>query len=115
MAKQLKLKKKPKRYISIVLGAGLATFSMILLFNVYKEISITLQLKKELNDAMVELEKVNEENSLLTSQKDRLDDPNFVQSYARGNHMLSKEGEKIFYLPQSKPVETSVPEEDNQE
>ena len=115
MAKQLKLKKKPKRYISIILGTGLATFSIILLFNVYKEISITIQLKKELSEAMVELEKVNEENSLLTSQKDRLDDPNFVQSYARGNHMLSKEGEKIFYLPQSKPMETSVPEDNKHE
>ena len=31
--------------------------------------------------------------------KAKLEDPEYVKSYARGTYMLSKEGEQIFYLP----------------
>ena len=31
----------------------------------------------------------------------KLEDPEYVKSYARGEYMLSKEGEQIFYLPSS--------------
>lgn len=100
-----KIKKHPKKYISITLGIILSCISLYLLSEVYKEVSITLDLRKQMKLVEVELDIVNQENSLLTNSKDRLDDPNFIQSYARGNHMLSKEGEKIFYLPQSKVEE----------
>ncbi|MBR0213930.1 MAG: septum formation initiator family protein, partial [Solobacterium sp.] len=30
----------------------------------------------------------------------KLEDPDYIQSYARGNYMLSKDGEQIFYLPE---------------
>ena len=41
-----------------------------------------------------------EENEKLTSQKEKLQDPDYVESYARSNYNLSKQGEQIFYLPQ---------------
>ena len=59
----------------------------------------TMRLQKQLQEVKTELEIITEENTLLTSKKDKLEDPNYVQSYARGNYMLSKEGEQVFYLP----------------
>ena len=47
------------------------------------------------------LEKVQLENERLNKEKEKLQDPDYVQSYARGNYMLSKDGEQIFYLPES--------------
>ena len=43
------------------------------------------------------------ENERLVSEKEKLMDPDYVQSYARGNYMLTKDGEQIFYLPESNP------------
>ena len=59
----------------------------------------TMELKNQLEDVKLRLETIQAENEQLTSQQEKLQDPNYVQSYARGNYMLSKEGEQIFYLP----------------
>jgi lysyl-tRNA synthetase class 2 len=40
-----------------------------------------------------------EEAKKLADEKEKLLDPDYVENYARGNHMLSKQGEQIFYLP----------------
>ena len=41
-----------------------------------------------------------DENVYLTTERAKLEDPDYIQSYARGNYMLSKDGEQIFYLPE---------------
>ena len=46
------------------------------------------------------LQEVKDENTYLTQQKEKLQDPDYVESYARGNYQLSKDGEQIFYLPE---------------
>ena len=46
-----------------------------------------------------DIKKLREENASLVSKKGKLEDPNYVQTYARGNYMFSKDGEQIFYLP----------------
>ena len=46
------------------------------------------------------IEEVKQESAYLTSEKEKLTDPDYVQSYARGTYMLSKDGEQIFYLPE---------------
>ena len=61
----------------------------------------TVELKNQLAIVEQELAVIKEENSQLSSQREKLEDPDYVQSYARGNYMLSKEGEQIFYLPGS--------------
>ena len=105
----MKKKNKTKKIIGLIVGLVLACLSVSLLYKVYAEVTLTIELKQSIAEARAELELFNEENSTLTSYQERLNDPNFVQSIARGNHMLSKEGEKIFYLPQVNPQETNIP------
>lgn len=78
----------------VVLG-----FSGWLLYGVVAEIQTTIQLQKNLEEAQDRLVEIKEENDFLVAQKEKLQDSNYVQSYARGNYMLTKEGEQIFYLP----------------
>jgi len=80
---------------------ALIVASACLLAEVGKEVYTTMELKKQLAESQAEYQKVQDESSYLTSQKEKLQDPDYVQSYARGNYMLSKEGEQIFYLPEN--------------
>ncbi len=73
--------------------------SIFLLYGVGKEINSMLKLKKQKQLVEVEVKKLEEENVSLISQKNKLEDPNYVQTYARGNYMFTKEGEQVFYLP----------------
>ncbi len=57
-------------------------------------------LKKQLAEAQVRLQQVKDENAYLTSEKEKLEDPNYVASFARSNYLLSKADEQIFYLPE---------------
>ena len=96
-------KKKQKRkmtpfmrllcYIMIVV-------SCIMLYQVFREIYTTVELKQEISEAEIKYQEVLDENAYLTAEQAKLQDPNYVQSYARGNYMLSKDGEQIFYLPE---------------
>ena len=79
----------------------LIAFSIGLLYEVAKEVYTTIELKKELAVSQQKYQEVQDESSYLSSEKDKLQDPDYVQSYARGNYMLSKDGEQIFYLPEN--------------
>ena len=97
---QVKRKKKRKltpvvKLICFVI-IGLSFYLIYLSFN---EFVTMIELKSDLVDVQEQLQQVQDENTYLTSQRDKLQDPDYVQSYARGNYMLTKEGENIYYLP----------------
>lgn len=99
---QKKVTKKNKRKMTPLLKLicfVLIGVSAYLFYRVGKEIYTTVELTKQLNVAKEKFQKVKDESTYLSSEKEKLQDPNYVQSYARGNYMLSKEGEQIFYLP----------------
>ena len=48
---------------------------------------------------VLELKILEEENASLVAQKTKLEDPNYIETYARGEYMFSKDDEKVFYLP----------------
>lgn len=73
--------------------------AVILLFNATRNFLTTQQLKAELSGVVEKLEQLEKDNALLVEQRHKLQDPEYVIKYARGAYMLSKEGEKIFYLP----------------
>jgi cell division protein DivIC len=79
----------------LIIGA-----SLYLLYSVAQEVYTTITLKQQLAQVQAKLTEVTDENTYLNSEKDKLTDPDYVQSYARGNYMLSKDGEQIFYLPE---------------
>lgn len=70
------------------------------IFQIGKTLYTTLTLKAQLKDAQEKLLEVQSENDNLTAEKSKLQDPDYVQAYARSNYNLSKQGEQIFYLPE---------------
>lgn len=100
-----KSKKKKNRRLTPVMKLVcivLIGISIYLLYSVGREVMTTLELRRQLAEVEEKLEKVQLENERLNKEKEKLQDPDYVQSYARGNYMLSKDGEQIFYLPESK-------------
>ena len=99
-----KSKKKKNRRLTPVMKLVcivLIGISIYLLYSVGREVRTTLELRRQLAEVEEKLEKVQLENERLNKEKEKLQDPDYVQSYARGNYMLSKDGEQIFYLPES--------------
>ena len=75
-------------------------FSMYLLYRVAAEVYTTITLKRQLLEVEEKYQQVLDENEYLTREREKLEDPDYVASYARGNYMLSKDDEQIFYLPE---------------
>lgn len=83
------------KIISIVLiVAAIVIFSGVLR-NLYKMFSLQQQAKV----VEAQLEALKDENASLISTKEKLEDPDYIQTYARGEYMFSKGDEKVFYLP----------------
>ena len=99
MAKKKKSRRKAAitKIISIVLiVAAIAIFS-----NVAKQLYTMFSLQKQAALVEEELQALKDENASLISTKEKLEDPDYVQTYARGEYMFSKGDEKVFYLPSS--------------
>ncbi|MBQ9825504.1 MAG: septum formation initiator family protein [Solobacterium sp.] len=102
--KKTKSKKKKNRRLTPVMKLvcfALIGVSIYLLYSVGRELMTTIELRRQLAEVQEKLEVVQLENEKLNKEKEKLQDPDYVQSYARGNYMLSKDGEQIFYLPES--------------
>ena len=67
--------------------------SGLLLYRVFTEVYTTMTLKKQLAEVQVKYQEVLDENAYLTSERAKLEDPDYVASYARGNYLLSKDDE----------------------
>ena len=98
------IKKKKRRKYNIpsllltIVFLGLAVF---FLTQVITEVRSTIELKGDLAEAQTILTQIRQENVELEEQKAKLEDPEYVKSYARGTYMLTKEGEQVFFLPSS--------------
>ncbi|MBW9212514.1 MULTISPECIES: septum formation initiator family protein [Terrabacteria group] len=93
-SKKTRLKPLTKLFL---LGA-----TVFMLIQVIRQVNMNLTLQSQLADAKEKLQKVKDENNRLNSEKEKLQDPDYVESYARSNYMLSKDGEQIFYIPKGK-------------
>lgn len=96
------VKRKKKRKLTPVVKLicfAIIGLSFYLIYLSFNEFVTMIELKSDLTDVQEQLQQVQDENTYLTSQRDKLQDPDYVQSYARGNYMLTKEGENIYYLP----------------
>ena len=99
MAPTKKTKRRIKGPVLRAISFVVIAVSCFMIYGVAREVMNTMELKNQLEDVKLHLEMVQAEHEQLTSQQEKLQDPNYVQSYARGNYMLSKEGEQIFHLP----------------
>ena len=101
MTKRVVRKKRSvsSKVASIVAGLiGLALFTFFT-SNSITEFVKTVQLNKELKLVESQLEVLETRQSELTLEKTKLEDPTYVQNYARGTHLLSKSEEQVFILP----------------
>ena len=102
--KQKKTKRRRRRKLTPVMklicliAIGVSVY---LLYLVGNEALTTIRLQQELREAEELLEEVKDENKYLVDKKAKLQDPDYVENYARSNYMLSKSGEQIFYLPEN--------------
>ena len=94
-----KRKRRVKRSLVKIISIVVIGVSIYLLFEVGVEFAGLIELQKQAEEISQELALLQEENASLTSTRDKLNDPDYIQTYARGNYMFSKDGEQIFYLP----------------
>ena len=105
MAEEKKVQKKKKKrkmtpFLRLICYIVIVA-SVFLLVEVAREIYTTVELRKQLVEVQQKYQEVQDESAYLLKEREKLADPDYVQSYARGNYMLSKEGEQIFYLPEN--------------
>ena len=107
---EIKKKRKVKKSLVKIVSIVVIGVSIYLLYGVGAEVLGMIDLKNQADAAQTELQKLQDENASLISPRDKLEDPNYVSTYARGNYMFSKDGEQIFYLPGSSEATTTEPE-----
>ena len=104
MTRKLAKKKvsRANRITSMLIGLVGIVLTIVLFNSSAREIFTTFQLKKELRLVESELESLETRQKELTLEKNKLEDPTYVQNYARGTHLLSKSEEQVFILPKGK-------------
>ena len=96
---QKKRRKINRRLASKLISIVLIVIAIVIFVNVGKQVYTMYSLKKQAKVVEEELIKLQDENAALVSTKNKLEDPNYVTTYARGEYMFSKGDEKVFYLP----------------
>ena len=99
VVKKTKRRKINSKITGKLISIGLIVIAIVLLTNVFKQVKLLYTLKKQSELVESELTALEDENAALVSTKNKLEDPNYVTTYARGAYMFSRGDEKVFYLP----------------
>lgn len=91
--------KKKNTTVSKIVSIVLIVFAIVILVDVFKRVYNMFSLKQQAQIVEEQLQAIKDENASLVSTKEKLEDPDYVQTYARGEYMFSKGDEKVFYLP----------------
>ena len=92
-------KKKKGSLVSKLISIVLIVMAIVILSGVLKKIYTMFSLQQQAKVVEQELEALRDENASLIATKEKLEDPEYIQTYARGEYMFSKGDEKVFYLP----------------
>ena len=92
-------KKKTKTIVSKLISIALIVAAIAIFTSVLQNVIRMFSLQQQAKMVEAELEALRDENASLISTKEKLEDPDYVQTYARGEYMFSKGDEKVFYLP----------------
>ena len=93
--------KRKRRILVKIISIIIICISIGILVNVGKQVFTMFTLKQKAALVEQELKALEDENASLVSVRNKLEDPNYVQTYARGEYMFSRGDEKVFYLPSS--------------
>ena len=94
--------KKKKKLVNLILSAVLFVVATFLVITIASTVYQTITLKNQADVVNAELAILEEEKEQLSSTKAKLEDENYVVTYARGEYMFSKGDEKLFKLPSKK-------------
>ncbi len=97
MAKTKRRKKESK--VAKMVWIIVIIFAIFILSDALKKIYNMFVLKQQADLVEAQLQELKDENASLVSTKEKLEDPDYIQTYARGEYMFSKGDEKVFYLP----------------
>ena len=92
-------KKKKNSTLSKLVSLILIIVAIVILTGVLRNIYNMFSLQQQAELVQAQLDALKAENASLTSTKEKLEDPDYVQTYARGEYMFSKGDEKVFYIP----------------
>lgn len=101
MSKKIK-KKNNKSSARLIFSGIIVLISSFLFYSAAKEVLVTVNLTNDLKTVKQQLQEIENEKRNLEERKEKLEDPNYIKSYARGEYSITKEGEQIFRLPSNK-------------
>lgn len=93
--------KGKKMIISKIVGIIFLCITLFVCLGIGKNVIEMVELQNQQKAVAEELNRLQEENESLLQTKTKLEDPNYVTTYARGEYMFSKGDEKLFRLPSS--------------
>ena len=99
MPKKSTSKKQRNLILSKIVGIVIIAAALVILINVGRQVYTMLTLQRQAELVEEELQILRDENASLIATKNKLEDPNYVQTYARGEYMFSKGDERVFFLP----------------
>ena len=85
--------------VSLFLSVCLFIASAYFMYCTAKEVYTMVLLQEEIAVSEEMLKVLQQETEELYNEKAKLEDPKYVTRYARGQYLLTKDGEKVFYLP----------------
>jgi len=98
---QKRKKRLNRKTISQLISIALIAAAIVIFSKVGQQVINVYKLKKQAELVESDLTSLQDENAALVSTKTKLEDDNYVATYARGEYMFSKGDEKVFYLPSS--------------
>lgn len=99
MTQKKKVRRLNKKLKSKIISIFLIVIAIVISIRVSKQVHHFYTLTKQAKLVEAELIKLQDENAALYTTKNKLEDPNYVATFARGEYMFSKGDEKVFYLP----------------
>ena len=99
MAKYRLKKDVPKKIIKLLVFSFMIAATIYFWVNINREIQLTMTLRASVAESEEQLRKLEEEKQQLVEKKEKLTDTNYVSSIARGEYLITKEGEQVFVLP----------------
>ncbi|MBQ1827033.1 MAG: septum formation initiator family protein [Erysipelotrichaceae bacterium] len=97
--KQPKKKKSAMPILMIIASVLMVGAIVFFALEISKEVETTFTLLTDISDAKKEIAELKEEEEKLIRQKEQLTDENYVRTWARGEYLITKEGEEIYRLP----------------
>ncbi|MFV0255046.1 MAG: FtsB family cell division protein [Erysipelotrichaceae bacterium] len=93
--------KKKFKLGELIITLTVLAVSCFFLYESGKDIFLTNQLNQQVAASTAQLNELESEAKILENQIEKLQDPEYVKIYARGEYTYSKDGEQIFQLDPS--------------